>query len=244
MLGTAGTKRAAPERPAGRARLALVPILQSAVIVVLGVAADLATKSWALSRLSAGRGITLAGGLVRLQLVINHGAAFGLGAGYEPALTVLALVIIALLGLWAVRASSRAERLGAALAAAGGTGNLIDRLTRPPALMHGGVVDWLHVSFYGPTFNLADVLLRGGVVVAGVAWLLRRRTTAAAAAPVQRTSMLAGVNPANQPAPDRDEDPVVPPQSREDTDAGWGEVPEPTDDERLYRDRPPHWGTD
>lgn len=34
--------------------------------------------------------------------------------------------------------------------------------------------------------------------------------------------------------------PVLPEQSREDTDAGWGEYPEP-DDERLYRDRPPHW---
>jgi lipoprotein signal peptidase len=38
------------------------------------------------------------------------------------------------------------------------------------------VVDWLHLWFYGPTFNLADVMLRGGVVVAAVAWLLRRRS--------------------------------------------------------------------
>ena len=29
-------------------------------------------------------------------------------------------------------------------------------------------------------------------------------------------------------------------QSREDTDADWGEYPEAGDD-RLYRDRPPHW---
>jgi hypothetical protein len=35
-------------------------------------------------------------------------------------------------------------------------------------------------------------------------------------------------------------EPVLPEQSREDTDAGWGEYPEP-DVERLYRDRPPHW---
>jgi len=34
---------------------------------------------------------------------------------------------------------------------------------------------------------------------------------------------------------------VRPEQSREDTDAGWGEPAEPDDDERLYRDRPPHW---
>jgi hypothetical protein len=33
---------------------------------------------------------------------------------------------------------------------------------------------------------------------------------------------------------------VVPEQSREDTDAGWGEYPEQADD-RFSRDRPPHW---
>jgi hypothetical protein len=35
-------------------------------------------------------------------------------------------------------------------------------------------------------------------------------------------------------------EPALPEQSREDTDAAWGEYPEPADD-RLYRDRPPHW---
>jgi hypothetical protein len=34
--------------------------------------------------------------------------------------------------------------------------------------------------------------------------------------------------------------PVRAEQAREDTDAGWGEYPERADD-RLYRDRPPHW---
>lgn len=34
---------------------------------------------------------------------------------------------------------------------------------------------------------------------------------------------------------------VLPEQSREDTDAGWGEYTEPDDDQRLRRDRPPHW---
>jgi hypothetical protein len=35
--------------------------------------------------------------------------------------------------------------------------------------------------------------------------------------------------------------PVLPAQSREDTDVGWGEYREGDDDERLLRDRPPHW---
>ena len=33
----------------------------------------------------------------------------------------------------------------------------------------------------------------------------------------------------------------LPVQSQEDTDAGWGERPEPADDERLQAERPPHW---
>jgi hypothetical protein len=33
---------------------------------------------------------------------------------------------------------------------------------------------------------------------------------------------------------------TVPEQSPEDTDAAWGEYRQ-RDDDRLYRDRPPHW---
>lgn len=36
--------------------------------------------------------------------------------------------------------------------------------------------------------------------------------------------------------------PLLPSQSREDTDAGWGEYGDRDGDERLLRDRPPHWG--
>jgi hypothetical protein len=40
---------------------------------------------------------------------------------------------------------------------------------------------------------------------------------------------------------DHDDLPVLPVQSQEDTDAGWGEQSGPEDDEHLYRERPPHW---
>jgi signal peptidase II len=154
-------------------------VLWAAAVAAAAVAADVASKAWALSRLSGGRHITVAWGLVRLQLVINHGAAFGLAAGYEPLLAAVAFAGVLLLGTWAVLASGRAERLGAALAAAGAAGNLIDRLARPPGALHGGVVDWLHIWFYGPTFNLADLWLRGGLLIAAAGWLWRRRAPAA-----------------------------------------------------------------
>lgn len=55
------------------------------------------------------------------------------------------------------------------------------------------------------------------------------------------TGAVPGQAPAGQPgALGTPGDPVLPEQSREDTDAGWGEYPE-SDRDRLYRDRPPHW---
>ena len=41
--------------------------------------------------------------------------------------------------------------------------------------------------------------------------------------------------------PDPDDKPVLPVQSEDEMGAGWGEAPEPDDDERLRGERPPHW---
>jgi signal peptidase II len=149
--------------------------LWSAVVAAVALGADAATKAWATARLSGGRDVAVPGGLLRFQLVINHGASFGLAAGYEPLIAALTVVGVILLATWAVRARGKVERFGAALAAAGAAGNLIDRLARSPSVFHGGVVDWIHLWFYGPTFNLADVWLRGGVLLAVGGWLWRSR---------------------------------------------------------------------
>jgi signal peptidase II len=176
VASVCGTRRAARQSAAGRPRSARArAALWGAGVAVAALAADAGTKAWALSALRNGHQITVAGGLLRLQLVINHGASLGIAAGYEPLLAVVSLAGVILLGTWAARAASGAERTGAALAAAGAAGNLLDRLVRPPSVLHGGVVDWLHVSFYGPTFNLADLWLRGGLLLAVAAWLWQRR---------------------------------------------------------------------
>ncbi len=47
--------------------------------------------------------------------------------------------------------------------------------------------------------------------------------------------------PANVRPAAPDATPVLPVRSPADTDVGWSEPPEPDDDERLYRERPPHW---
>lgn len=68
--------------------------------------------------------------------------------------------------------------------------------------------------------------------------------TARPAGPAPGTAGAAAPAPARDPvsAPEQVPacEPVLPEQSCEDTDAGWGEYPEQADD-RLNRDRPPHW---
>ena len=40
---------------------------------------------------------------------------------------------------------------------------------------------------------------------------------------------------------DADSKPLLPEQSQDETGIGWGEAPEPDDDQRLRQERPPHW---
>ncbi len=44
-------------------------------------------------------------------------------------------------------------------------------------------------------------------------------------------------DPAEEPAPDA----AVPERSADDTDLGWGDEDEDDSDERLTREKPPHW---
>jgi hypothetical protein len=37
------------------------------------------------------------------------------------------------------------------------------------------------------------------------------------------------------------DEPVLPERADDDRDEGWGEPPDPEDDDRILRERPPHW---
>ncbi len=70
--------------------------------MAVALAADIATRAWVTARLSGGRDIT-AGSLLRLRLVINHGASPGLAAG--------AGLLIAVAGwLWHRRVTPQPQR--------------------------------------------------------------------------------------------------------------------------------------
>ena len=162
-------------------------------IAALVLAADQATKSAVVAANPRGDG----SGLVSLRLVRNTGAGFGIGAGHPLVITLTALAILAVAVALLARTSSRAVALSLAAVAGGAAGNLADRLLRAPGLGRGAVVDWIHVGFYPPTFNLADLAIRLGALLAVIAVIapqltMRRRTTGLAC-PTRHSTKLLGV---------------------------------------------------
>lgn len=133
----------------------------------IALAADLTSKAWVQAH-----PLSVSVGPLTVTVVHNAGVAFGLGAatpGLSTGLSVLAL--LALVGcVFAVRRPT--VRAALAVAAGGGAGNLVDRI------VHGSVTDWIHVSGYPPTFNLADVFVRGGILAA-IAFTVATRTPVA-----------------------------------------------------------------
>jgi hypothetical protein len=59
--------------------------------------------------------------------------------------------------------------------------------------------------------------------------------------PEQEPEQSPAAGPPDAARPAADPGPVLPQRGSDETDAGWGERPEPDDDERLRQERPPHY---
>lgn len=142
-------------------------------VLVTIVALDFATKVLAVATLSPQHvPHEVVGNTLRLTLVYNPGAAFGLNLGIYSrwifmALTIGALVILGRLYL-ATRQGDLLRTLALALVCAGAVGNLIDRIRSA-----SGVVDFIDVGIGDmrwPTFNVADMAVSVGAFM--LAWVL------------------------------------------------------------------------
>jgi len=138
------------------------------------VVADLATKLLAEGLLARRLPINVIGEWVRLRLVYNEGAAFGLHLGEHSRWIFFGLAVLALIVLGSmVRSTKPGDRLrllALALVCGGATGNLVDRIRSP-----GGVVDFIDVGvrdWRWPTFNVADSAITvGAIALAILLWL-------------------------------------------------------------------------
>lgn len=150
-------------------------------VALLVLAIDVVTKSIAVTSLAPQHmPHPVIGEAVRLTLVYNPGAAFGLHVGEYSRIIFTVLTIGALAILWQLyRTTSPGDdrrALALALVCAGAAGNLIDRLTSPR-----GVVDFIDIgatTWRWPTFNVADMAVTTGAVL--LAFVLWREDRAAA----------------------------------------------------------------
>lgn len=156
-----------------RNRLPRARLWPGLLVVVIGLvvyAADQWAKNVALTELSPGVPVPVLGDWLRWQLVFNPGAAFSLGTSITPVFTLFqATVSVAVLFLaWRLRSLWWAVALGLVLG--GATGNLHDRLLRPPSFGHGHVVDYIALPNF-PVFNIADSAITTAAVMIFVAAL-------------------------------------------------------------------------
>lgn len=127
---------------------------------------DVATKYLAELQLGDREFVRLIGDWVRLHLVYNRGAAFGLHLGEYSRWIFLVIAVVAVVVLWRMSLEAppgdRFRQLALGLVAGGAAGNLIDRVRSGR-----GVVDFLDVGIGAlrwPTFNVADIAVSCGAV--------------------------------------------------------------------------------
>ena len=166
--------------PCSRAR----QLLPLAALVLSTVGCDQATKHVARQALADGSSRPLLGGLVHFTLAQNSGGFLSLGDALSPRLRLFiftvatsAFLVAALVALVRSRPSfSSRAGFGLALFAAGGLGNLIDRLCQQ------GLVTDFCILRLGPlhtgVFNVADVAIVLGVALIVIAAPARTQASA------------------------------------------------------------------
>jgi len=136
------------------------------ITIFLVAGLDSASKSLALATLSDNP-VRLLGTFLQLHLVYNSGAAFSIATNRTTYLSAFGLAVATLILVRAWRMNNRAWITAAGLVVGGITGNLLDRIFRPPGALAGQVVDWIELPHW-PTFNLADSSIVVGAVLVAI----------------------------------------------------------------------------
>ncbi|MCA9917015.1 MAG: signal peptidase II [Anaerolineales bacterium] len=129
--------------------------------MLLAFLADRATKWWAADYLS-GHGPTRINAWLTFRATYNRGISFGLFQGIGPVVGWLTLLFLLGLLVYLVRLPKQAWllRLGLAILIGGAMGNLVDRI------FVGQVLDFVETPLRQGIFNVADVMIHLGTILA------------------------------------------------------------------------------
>ena len=152
-------------------------------IVPAALLLDQVTKQIALHALPLHSPVPVLGDVLRLTLIHNRGAAFGLTIGGPLVHTAVALGALALL-IWmflGLPPEARLQRGALALVLGGALGNIVDRVRL------GEVVDFIDVGLSAegwrwPVFNVADSCVTVGVLLLVVSYSRQKKPAPASEA--------------------------------------------------------------
>ncbi len=148
-------------------RTSLTASRRQLILTIFFVAGlDSISKSLALAHLGA-KPVRVIGSFLTLHLRYNSGAAFSIAANRTALLSAFSLAVATLIMVRSARMTRRSWLYGAGLVVGGISGNLIDRIFRPPGALSGQVVDWIEIAHW-PTFNLADSSIVVGAILVAV----------------------------------------------------------------------------
>ena len=134
-------------------------VMRTALIGAILVGVDQIIKAWATANLASVGTMPFIPGLVQLNYVLNDGAAFSMLAGKQEFLILFTGVALGVLAVYLlVKRPNGLEYWAWLLILAGGSGNLIDRVTNRV------VVDYLDLLFMEfAVFNFADICVCVGM---------------------------------------------------------------------------------
>lgn len=127
-------------------------------IAAVALVVDIVTKIVVVDRLTGHQPVRVVGGLLRLTVARNPGAAFSTGTSYTLVISLVAIVATVIVVRLAFRVRDRVWAWSLGLLLAGIVGNLVDRVFREPGVLRGHVVDFLQLPHW-PVFNVADVCI-------------------------------------------------------------------------------------
>jgi signal peptidase II len=164
MQATRGTSLSSTDPDAATLRSSSRHRILFAVVALVAYAVDLSTKLLAVAHLTPGEPRRVVGGLLRLDLLRNPGAAFSTGTSYTLILSLIAVIAAGVVIRFGRRLGDPIWAVALGLLLAGVCGNLTDRVFREPGFLRGHVVDFLELPHW-PVFNVADMLIDAAVVL-------------------------------------------------------------------------------
>jgi signal peptidase II len=142
--------------PVGARKVSGKALIALAVVAAFVYSIDQLSKILIVRSMIEGTQVSVLGPILQFHFVKNPGAAFSLASGTTWVFSIAAAAVTVFILYFARRIRSTQWAVLFGMLLGGTTGNLTDRLFRPPGFGTGHVIDFIQVYGFPAIFNVAD----------------------------------------------------------------------------------------